>query len=89
MSPFCRDRHEPPTTYHPFIPYFDFALGKQIDSLAQRHREMRSAHVDYRDKPSKATLGERAERRQHEKQERDRGHAPGGDHRSSGRVFSR
>lgn len=89
MSPFCRDNHEAPLEYHPFIPYFDFALGKQIDSLAQRHREMRSAHLDYRDKPSKGQLAERADRAQQRRQEQQRGHAAGGDNRPSGKVFSR
>jgi hypothetical protein len=89
MSPYCKDGHAAPLTYHPFIPYFDFALGVQVNSLAERKRHMRNAHVDYRDKPSKSQLSERAERKMHERQERDRGHAPGGERRSSGRVFSR
>jgi len=89
MSPFCRDKHEPPTTYHPFISYFDFALGVEVTSLAERHKHMRNAHVDYRDKLTKGQLAERADRAQQRRQEQDRGHAPGGSNRTSGKVYSR
>src|SRR5262245_30572206 len=77
MSPYCRDNHEAPLEYHPFIPYFDFALGAQVDSLRQRHKLMREAHVDYRDKPSVGELSKRAdkanERRREEARDRPRG----------------
>lgn len=89
MSPYCKDGHEAPLEYHPFIPYFDFALGKQVDSLRERHKLMREANVDYRDKPSKGQLAERADREAQRRQERERGHAPGGSNRPSGRIFSR
>lgn len=89
MSPYCRDGHEAPLEYHPFIPYFDFALGKQVDSLRERHKLMREAHVDYRDKPSVGQLAERRDRQEQRRQERERGHAPGGSNRPSGRIFSR
>jgi hypothetical protein len=89
MSPYCKDGHAAPTTYHPFIPYFDFALGVEVTSLAERHKHMRNAHVDYRDKPSKAQLSERAERARHRAKEQAAGHEPGGSNRASSRVFSR
>lgn len=54
--------HEPVLQYHPFIPYFDFALGVQVNSHAERWKHMRNAHVDYRDKPSAGELSARKDR---------------------------
>lgn len=58
--------------YHPFIPYFDIGLGKEIASLAERRTAMRGhideesgirrGQMDYRDKMSKGALSARADR---------------------------
>ncbi len=53
----------------PFIPYFDFALGEQINSMPERKRAMRNAHVDYRDKMSPGDLSARRDRVHQERQE--------------------
>jgi hypothetical protein len=60
-------------THHPFIPYFDFALGKQIDSHAQRWTEMKAAKVDYRDKLSKGDLSARRDKVEQQKRDARRG----------------
>jgi len=64
--------HEPVLTYRPFTPYFDFALGQQIDSHAQRWRVMRQKKLDYRDKMDKGTLSARRDRIEEERKERAR-----------------
>jgi len=46
----------------PFIPYFDIGLGQQIDSLPERKKAMRNAHMDYRDHPSAGELSARRDR---------------------------
>jgi hypothetical protein len=62
--------HAPTLAYHPFIPYFDVALGRQIDSHADRWTAMKTAKVDYRDKLDKGTLSARRDRIEQEKKER-------------------
>lgn len=47
QSPFCRDAHAFVEEYHPFVPRFDIALGKQTDTLADRWRFMREKKLDY------------------------------------------
>lgn len=69
QSPYCRDGHQPVGSYHPFIGYFDIALGAQVDSLAQRKRLMKAAGVDYRDKMSPGDLSARADRIADQKRE--------------------
>lgn len=65
--------HEPVGVYHPFIPYFDIALGEQVDSHAQRWRLMKQREdpatgeivrerLEYRDKMSKGDLSARHDR---------------------------
>jgi putative FmdB family regulatory protein len=56
----------------PFIPYFDFALGVQVSSLAERWRHMRNLHVDYRDKMSAGELSARRDRIEARKREEAR-----------------
>jgi hypothetical protein len=68
--------------YHPFTPYFDFALGVQVDSLADRWRHMRGTidrdsgqrvgQMDYRDKMSKGDLSARQDRIEQQKQQQER-----------------
>lgn len=48
--------------HHPFIPYFDFALGAEVTSHAHRWRLMKEAHVDYRDKMRPGDLSARLDR---------------------------
>lgn len=68
----------------PFVAYFDFALGKQIDSLGDRHQAMKGTYdphtgkvwgqLDYRDKMSKGDLSARDDRvREQKRIERRRG----------------
>jgi hypothetical protein len=45
-----------------FAPYFDFALGQQINSLPERRKAMRNLHLDYRDKMSQGDLSARRDR---------------------------
>lgn len=72
QSPYCKDGHGFVQTHHPFIPYFDFALGEQVDSLARRKRLMRDKHLDYRDKPRPGDLSARRDRIEETKKERAR-----------------
>jgi hypothetical protein len=72
MSPLCRDNHEMTGSYRPFTPYFDIALGQQVDSHGQRMRLMRGEttcdgdeirpRLEYRDHPSKGDLAARRDR---------------------------
>lgn len=55
--------NRPATGYHPFIPYFDYALGADITSIAQRRRVMKSINVDFRDHPSKGEESARRDKR--------------------------
>lgn len=82
QSPYCRDGHGGALSYHPFIPYFDIALGVQVDSLAQRWRlmkpemdgdEVSRGRLDYREKMSKGDLSARQDRIHQQLQERARG----------------
>lgn len=66
----------------PFIPYFDWALGEQVTSLADRWRLMRPqtdgdeisrGKLEYRDKMSKGDLSARQDRLHQQAQERARG----------------
>lgn len=43
--PYCP--HGVPTAYHPFKPYFDIGLGKEITSQAERWSTMRKQGVQY------------------------------------------
>lgn len=70
--------HGPSVQNTVFIPYFDVALGVQVDSLAQRWRlmrpEMDGDHVvrgqlDYREKMSKGDLSARKDRIYQQKRE--------------------
>jgi hypothetical protein len=65
--------HEPVGSYHPFTEYFDFALGEHVTSLAQRHRLMRTAHLDYRDKISTGEISARKDRAHEKRKEQARG----------------
>lgn len=56
-----------------FTPYFDIGLGEYIESLPQRRKLMRDAHMDYRDKMSPGDLSARRDRVEAERQERARG----------------
>lgn len=47
QSPFCRDAHAVVNEYHPFIPRFDIALGKNVTSLGERWKFMREKKLDY------------------------------------------
>ncbi len=74
--------HEPVGVYHPFIPYFDFALGREVTSLAERWRFMRGeidresgerrGQLDYRDKMSPGDLSARRDRLEQERKEQAR-----------------
>jgi hypothetical protein len=67
----------------PFIPYFDFALGREITSLGDRWAAMkgtidpesgtRVGQMDYRDKMSPGDLSARRERIEQQKREQARG----------------
>jgi hypothetical protein len=59
-------------SYHPFTPYFDFALGEEVTTLAHRHRLMRQNHLDYRDKMRPGDLSARLDRVHEERKERAR-----------------
>jgi putative FmdB family regulatory protein len=61
--------HRPAMTYQPFTPYFDFALGREITTHAERWRAMKELHVDYRDKMSTGDLSARADRIADQKRE--------------------
>lgn len=75
--------HEPVGVYHPFTPYFDFALGVEVTSLAHRWSLMkgeidrdtgeRRGQLDYRDKMSAGELSARRDRVEAERKERARG----------------
>jgi hypothetical protein len=41
QSPYCKDGHDRSLSYHPFIPYFDYGLGKEITTLAERWTAMK------------------------------------------------
>lgn len=56
-----------------FTPYFDFALGQQVDSLPERKKAMRNLHLDYRDKVDRGTLSARRDRIEEQKREQARG----------------
>lgn len=83
QSPYCRDGHARVGGYVPFTPYFDFALGVQVTSLAERWRHMRGTidpesgrrvgQLDYRDKMSKGDLSARLDRVAQQKREQARG----------------
>lgn len=47
-SPFCRDKHEKVEPYHPFRPYFDIALGKEVTSIADRRNSMKELHAEFK-----------------------------------------
>lgn len=61
----------------PFVAYFDFALGKQINGLGDRRQAMKGEYdphtgkvwgqLDYRDKMSKGDLSARDDRVQEQK----------------------
>ena len=82
-SSACRDLHAPVGNYHPFIPYFDFALGQEVTSLAQRWGFMkgeidretgeRRGQLEYRDKMSAGELSARRDRVEAQRRERARG----------------
>jgi len=67
-----RPHDEPALPYHPFIPYFDIALGEQVNSLSERWRLMkgtedretgeRHGRLEYRDKMSRGDLSARLDR---------------------------
>jgi hypothetical protein len=76
QSNLCRDGHEAVGGYHPFTPYFDIGLGKEISSLAERKTEMRRAHFDYRDHPSPGELTARKDKLQEARKERIRQYGP-------------
>lgn len=61
-SPSCKDGHASVLPYHPFIPYFDFALGEYVSSHAARWTHMKRLHMDYRDKMSPGDLSARLDR---------------------------
>lgn len=48
--------HSPVGAYVPFKPYFDIALGRQINSLADRWRAKRELHCDEVDGLSRGDL---------------------------------
>ena len=73
QSPYCQDAHDFVAGYHPFTPYFDFALGREITSHAERWKAMKELHVDYRDKMSAGDLSARQDRVHAEQKERTRG----------------
>lgn len=64
--------HEPVPVYHPFIAYFDLAMGEQIDSHGQRMRMMRGEkncdgdeirpRLEYRDHVSRGEQSARHDR---------------------------
>lgn len=76
-------RHDRSVQNTVFVPYFDVALGVQVDSLAQRWRLMKAetdqdGHVirgklEYRDKMSKGDLSARNDRIHEQKREQARG----------------
>lgn len=72
QSPYCKDGHGVVQAHHPFIPYFDHALGAQIDSHAQRWRLMKERKLDYRDKLSPGDIAARRDRVEETKKERAR-----------------
>ena len=76
MSPLCRDQHEMVGSYHPFTPYFDVGLGKEITSLAERKTEMRRQHMDYRDKMSPGALSARQDRQHADRKMRREQYGP-------------
>jgi len=73
QSPYCKDGHEAAGTYHPFTHYFDFALGEEVTSLAERKRYMRNLHLDYRDKMSAGDVSARRDRVHEQRKEQSRG----------------
>lgn len=83
QSPYCKDGHGGALTYHPFIRYFDFALGQEVTSLAQRWGFMRGeidqetgerrGQLEYRDKMSAGELSARRDRVEAQRKERARG----------------
>lgn len=64
--------HDPVLAYHPFTPYFDWGLGVEVTSLAQRWSLMKKQEdgegvivrerLEYRDHPSKGDLAARRDR---------------------------
>lgn len=71
--------HEPTLSYHPFIPYFDIALGEEVTSLGERWTkmkgettcdgELRRERLEYRDKVSPGELSARRDRMQERRKE--------------------
>lgn len=53
---------KPSMSYVPFTPYFDYGLGREITSFADRWRAMRQTGMQYRDLPSKGDLSARRDR---------------------------
>lgn len=72
QSYLCKEGHGFVNGYHPFIPYFDFALGAQVGSLAQRWSMMKRQEdgeglvvrerLEYRDKMSPGEITARKDR---------------------------
>jgi hypothetical protein len=60
--PFCPHGFKTVTEYRPFRPYFDFALGAQITSLAQWNRTMREKHADLTDSMSPGRISARKDK---------------------------
>lgn len=72
QSPRCLDGHDYVSGYHPFTPYFDVGLGREVTSLADRWQGMKAQPPDeftegrpkleYRDHPTKGELAARKDR---------------------------
>lgn len=56
-----------------FVPYFDYGLGVQVNSLAERWTHMRRNGLQYRDLPSKGELSARADKAAERRKEEARG----------------
>lgn len=63
--PFCP--HGFPMAYRPFKAYFDIALGRQIDSQADRWRAQRDLNVQPRDGMSHGDLSARRDKLEQQK----------------------
>lgn len=51
--PFCKGdpaRHQPVAVYHPFVPFFDIGMGREVTSLADWNRGMRDNKLELRSK---------------------------------------
>lgn len=64
--------YKPDTKWVPFAPYFDIALGKQVNTLADRWRFMRAKGLQYADKMSPGDVSARKDRIEQQKREQAR-----------------